>query len=68
MPKSREGPGPELKRTHKYRRALAAFGWSASEVLPREPLLHYVTAQVSRITHIKQGSTSICGVGDERGP
>ncbi|WP_445500667.1 sensor histidine kinase [Microvirga sp. G4-2] len=53
MPKRSEGPGPELKRLHEYQRALAAFGRIASEVLPREKLLHYVTAQVSRVTHIR---------------
>ena len=53
MPKRSEGPSPELKRMHEYQRALAAFGRVASEVLPRERLLHYVTAQVSRVTHIK---------------
>jgi hypothetical protein len=43
----------ELKRMHEYHRALAAFSRVASEVLPIERLLHYVTTQVSRVTHIK---------------
>jgi two-component sensor histidine kinase len=43
----------ELKRLHEYHRALSAFSRVASEVLPIERLLHYVTASVSRVTHIK---------------
>jgi hypothetical protein len=53
MTKKSNGPSPELKRLHEYQRALAAFSRVASEVLPTERLLHYVTAQVSRVTHIK---------------
>jgi len=46
-------PAPEPKRLREYQRALAAFSRVASEVLPTERLLHYVTAQVSRVTHIR---------------
>lgn len=53
MPKRSEGPSSNLKRLHEYQRALAAFSRIASEVLPREKLLRYVTAQVSRVTHIR---------------
>jgi two-component sensor histidine kinase/putative methionine-R-sulfoxide reductase with GAF domain len=53
MPRKSEGPAPDLKRLHEYQRALAAFSRFASEVLPAERLLHYVTAQVSRVTHIR---------------
>ena len=53
MPGKSNSPVPELKRLHEYQRALAAFSRVASEVLPTERLLHYVTAQVSRVTHIR---------------
>jgi two-component sensor histidine kinase/putative methionine-R-sulfoxide reductase with GAF domain len=53
MPNKSDSPAPELKRLHDYQRALAAFSRVASEVLPTERLLHYVTAQVSRVTHIR---------------
>ncbi|MCB5176370.1 sensor histidine kinase [Microvirga lenta] len=43
----------ELKRMHEYQRALAAFSRIASEPLPVDRLLQYVTAQVSRVTHIR---------------
>jgi two-component sensor histidine kinase len=53
MPRKSNDPAPELKRMHEYQRALAAFSRVASEVVPTERLLHYVTAQTSRVTHIK---------------
>jgi len=53
MAKKSNGPSPELKRLHEYQRALAAFSRIASEVLATERLLHYVSAQVSRVTHIQ---------------
>ncbi len=53
MPRNSNHPVPELKRLHEYQRAVAAFSRVASEVLPTDRLLHYVTAQVSRVTHIK---------------
>ncbi|GEO12736.1 sensor histidine kinase [Microvirga aerophila] len=53
MPRKTDSPGPELKRLNEYQRTLAAFSRVASEVLPTERLLHYVTAQVSRVTHIR---------------
>ncbi|GEO18058.1 hypothetical protein MAE02_57540 [Microvirga aerophila] len=53
MSKKSNDPSLELKRMHEYQRALAAFSRVASEVLPTDRLLHYVTAQVSRVTHIK---------------
>ncbi|PVE20706.1 hypothetical protein DC522_30700 [Microvirga sp. KLBC 81] len=53
MPRKTGDPAPELKRLHEYQRALAAFSRIASEVLSTERLLHYVTAQVSRVTHIR---------------
>ncbi|WP_457094545.1 sensor histidine kinase [Microvirga sp. P5_D2] len=53
MPKRSDGPNPDVRRLHEYQRALAAFSRIASEVLPREKLLHYAAAQVSRVTHIK---------------
>jgi two-component sensor histidine kinase/putative methionine-R-sulfoxide reductase with GAF domain len=53
MPKRSGNPAPESKRLHEYQRALAAFSRVASEVVPTERLLHYVTAQVSRVTHIR---------------
>jgi two-component sensor histidine kinase len=36
-----------------YQRALAGFSRSVSEVMPLERLLHFVCAQVSRVTHIR---------------
>jgi two-component sensor histidine kinase/putative methionine-R-sulfoxide reductase with GAF domain len=53
MPRKSNSPGPEPKRLQEYQRALAAFSRIASEVLSTERLLHYVTAQVSRVTHIR---------------
>jgi hypothetical protein len=53
MTKKSNDPSLELKRMHEYQQALAAFSRVASEVLPTDRLLHYVTAQVSRVTHIK---------------
>jgi two-component sensor histidine kinase/putative methionine-R-sulfoxide reductase with GAF domain len=53
MPKKSNDPAFELKRMHEYQRALMAFSRIASEVIPIERLLHYVTAQVSRVTHIR---------------
>jgi two-component sensor histidine kinase/putative methionine-R-sulfoxide reductase with GAF domain len=53
MPRKSGDPTPEPKRLHEYQRALAAFSRIASEILPTERLLHYVTAQVSRVTHIR---------------
>ncbi|QRM34458.1 sensor histidine kinase [Microvirga sp. VF16] len=53
MPKRSGNPAPEPKRLHEYQRALAAFSRVASAVLPTERLLHYVTARVSRVTHIR---------------
>jgi hypothetical protein len=38
---------------HAYQHALAALSRAASESLPPDRLMHYVTAQVSRVTHIK---------------
>jgi K+-sensing histidine kinase KdpD len=53
MPKKSGHPASELQRLHEYQRAVAAFSRIASEALPADRLLHYVTAQVSRVTHIK---------------
>jgi two-component sensor histidine kinase len=53
MPRKTDDHTPELKRLHEYQRTLAAFSRVASEVLPTDRLLHYVTAQVSRVTHIR---------------
>jgi two-component sensor histidine kinase len=53
MTKKSNDPSLELKRMHEYQRALAPFSRVASEVLPTDRLLHYVAAQVSRVTHIK---------------
>jgi two-component sensor histidine kinase len=53
MPKRSSNPAPDLKRLHEYQRTLAAFSRVASEMLPTERLLHYVTAQVARVTHIR---------------
>jgi two-component sensor histidine kinase len=53
MPRKTDNPTPELKRLNEYQRTLAAFSRVASEVLPTDRLLHYVTAQVSRVTHIR---------------
>jgi len=53
MPRKSNVPDPEAKRLRDYQRALAAFSRVASETLPAERLLHYVTAQVSRVTHIR---------------
>jgi two-component sensor histidine kinase/putative methionine-R-sulfoxide reductase with GAF domain len=53
MPRKSNSPDPEPKRLQEYQRALAAFSRIASEVLSTERLLHYVTAQVSRVTHIR---------------
>jgi two-component sensor histidine kinase len=39
---------------HDYQHALAALSRAASESLGPERLMHYVTAQVSRVTHIKR--------------
>lgn len=47
---------PESKRLREYQRALASFSRIASEQLPTDRLLHYVTAQISRVTrtrHVK---------------
>ena len=41
-------------RMHDYQHALAALSRAASESLGPERLMHYVTAQVSRVTHIKR--------------
>jgi len=41
-------------RLHGYQQALAALSRAASESLGPERLMHYVTAQVSRVTHIKR--------------
>ena len=41
-------------RMHDYQHALAALSRAASESLGAERLMHYVTAQVSRVTHIKR--------------
>jgi two-component sensor histidine kinase/putative methionine-R-sulfoxide reductase with GAF domain len=54
MPRRSFDASPDLKRLHEYQRALAAFSRAASEVLPPERLMRYVTAQVSRLTHIKR--------------
>jgi two-component sensor histidine kinase len=53
MPNMSNGPPPELTRMREYQRVLAAISRAASETLPAERLLHYVTTQVSRVTHIK---------------
>ena len=41
-------------RMHDYQHALAALSRAASESLGPERLMHYVTAQVSRVTHIRR--------------
>jgi two-component sensor histidine kinase len=54
VPKKNEANTAEtLARVMDFQRALAAFGRTASEALPTERLLHYVTAQVARVTHIR---------------
>ena len=54
MPQKSEAPLPELQRLREYQRVLAAFSRIAGEILPPERLMHYVTAQVSRVTHIQR--------------
>jgi two-component sensor histidine kinase/putative methionine-R-sulfoxide reductase with GAF domain len=54
MPRKSGHPSTELKRMHEYQRALAAFSRVAAEILPPERLMHYVTAQVARVTHIQR--------------
>jgi len=53
MPRKSDEAAAELKRLHEYQRALVSFSRVASEPLPTERLLHYATAQVSRVTHIR---------------
>jgi two-component sensor histidine kinase len=55
MQEARNGPSLEERvvRMHAYQHALAALSRAASESLPPERMMHYVTAQVSRVTHIK---------------
>src|SRR5215207_771271 len=55
MSKGRTGASLEERvvRMHDYQHALAALSRAASESLPPDRLMHYVTAQVSRVTHIK---------------
>jgi two-component sensor histidine kinase len=43
-----------IVRMHDYQHALAALSRAASESLGAERLMHYVTAQVSRVTHIRR--------------
>src|SRR3954471_21756595 len=55
MHDGRNGPSLEERvvRMHDYQHALAALSRAASESLPPDRLMHYVTAQVSRVTHIR---------------
>jgi two-component sensor histidine kinase len=43
-----------IVRMHDYQHALAALSRAASESLAADRLMHYVTAHVSRVTHIKR--------------
>jgi two-component sensor histidine kinase len=56
MPKGRTAASLEERvvRMHDYQHALAALSRAASESLSADRLMHYVTAQVSRVTHIKR--------------
>src|SRR5215212_4047871 len=56
MHDGRNGPSLEERvvRMHDYQHALAALSRAASESLSADRLMHYVTAQVSRVTHIKR--------------
>lgn len=56
MEKGRTAPSLEARvvRMHDYQHALAALSRASSESLPVDRLMHYVTAQVSRVTHIKR--------------
>src|SRR3954449_4210013 len=55
MHDGRNGPSLEERvvRMHDYQHALAALSRAASESLPPDRLMHHVTAQVSRVTHIR---------------
>ena len=53
----REGPNPlpleeRVVRMHEYQHALAAMSRAASETSSPERLMHHLTAQVARVTHI----------------
>ena len=54
MPRKSDHASAELKRMHEYQRALGAFSRVAAEILITQRLMHDVTAQVARVTHVQR--------------